>query len=151
LQAYCEWFLSVLKAGFGEDKSICATIFTSKSDTNLPYSIVAIHLDWSEHKPISYEYLHKEALLLKLADLELEFQKQNNGAIYYRRVCRVYWNIQVMDHGVKRNIPTVFLIKPNQLRYWTHSVALRDADEVASDLLHWSQLGPPKKEPLNYA
>jgi len=151
LQSYCEWFLSVLKAGFGEDKSICATIFTSKSGTNLPYSIVAIHLDLSEHKLISYEYLHKEALLLKLADLELEFQKQNNGAIYYRRVCRVYRNIQVMDHGVKRHIPTVFLIKPNQLRYWTQSVALRDADEVASDLLHWSQLGPPKKEPLNHA
>ncbi len=55
LQAYCEWFLSVLKAGFGEDKSICATIFTTDSDTDLPYCIVAIHLDWSEHKTISYE------------------------------------------------------------------------------------------------
>ncbi len=63
----------------------------------------------------------------------------------------MYWNIQVMDHEVKRNIPTVFLIKPNQLRYWTQSVALRDADEVASDLLHWSQLGSPEKEPLTHA
>ena len=151
LQAYCELFLSVLEAGFGEDKSICATIFTTDSGTNLPYCIVAIHLDWSKQKPISYEYLRKEDLLIKLADLELEFQKQNNGAIYYRRVCRVYWNIQVMDHGVKRNIPTVFLIKPNQLRYWTQSVALRDADEVASDLLQWSQLGSPKKELQSHA
>ena len=151
LEAYCEWFLNVLKAGFGEDKSICATIFTTDSGTNLPYCIVAIHLDLSNQKPISCEYLREEDLLLKLADLELAFQKQNNGAIYYRRVCRVYYNIQVMDHGVKRNIPTVFLIKPNQLRYWTQSVALRDADEVASDLLQWSQLSPPKKESLNHA
>nr|MBC8217801.1 N-6 DNA methylase [Planctomycetota bacterium] len=129
MSQYCEWFLRVLKSGFGEDKSICATIFTTDSDTDLPYCIVAIHLDWLKQKPISFEYHHKEDLLLKLANLELEFQKQDNGTIYYRRVCRVYWNVQVMDHGVERNIPTVFLIKPNQLRYWTRSVALRDADE----------------------
>jgi len=151
MSQYCEWFLRVLKSGFGDDKSICATIFTSNSGTNLPYCIVAIHLDWSEHKPISHEYYHKEDLLRKFANLELEFQKQNNGAIYYRRVCRVYWNIQVTDHGVKRNIPTVFIIKPNQHRYWTRSVALRDADEVASDLLHWSQLSSQEKEPLSHA
>jgi len=151
LHEYCEWFLDVLKAGFGQDKSICATVFTSASDTNLPYCIVAIHLDWSKQAPISYEYLQKEELLRKLADLDLAFQEQNSGAIYYRRVCRVYWNTEVTDHGVKRNIPTVFLIKPNQLRYWTQSVALRDADEVASDLLHWSQLGPREKEPLTRA
>jgi len=151
LHEYCEWFLDVLKAGFGQDKSICATIFTSASGTNLPFCIVAIHLDWSKQDPISYECLRKEELLLKIADLDLACQKQSNGAVYYRRVCRVYWNTEVTDHGVKRNIPTVFLIKPNQVRYWTPSVALRDADDVASDLLHWSQLGDPEKEPLAHA
>ena len=151
LQTYCEWFLDVLKAGFGEDKPICATIFTIESDTNLPYCIVAIHLDWSKQDAISYEFLQKEELLHKLADLDLAFQEQSNGAIYYRRVCRVYGNTEVTDHGVKRKIPTVFLIKPNQVRYWTASVALRDADEVASDLLHWSQSGHPEEEPLAHA
>ena len=151
LQAYCEWFLSVLKSGFGEDTPSSTTIFTPNSDTNLPYCIAAIHLDWPQQKPISYECLRKEDLLLKFADLELAFQKQNNGAIYYRRVCRVYQNIQVTDHGVKRNIPTVFLIKPNQLRYWTRSAALRDADEVSSDLVDWSAFDATNEERPSHA
>lgn len=148
---YCEWFLRVLKSGFGENKSICATIFTTDSDASLPYCIVAIHLDWPGHRAISYEDLHKKDLLLKLGDLDLLFQEQNNGTIYYRRVCRVYQNLQVMDNGGKRNIPTVYLIKPNQLRYWTQSIALRDADEVTADLHRWSQLAPSEKEPIAHA
>ena len=132
-------FTAFTKAGFGEDKPICATIFTTDSDINVPYCIVAIHLDWSRESPISYEYLQKEELLLKLADLDLVFQKQRSDTIYYRRVCKVYWNTQVPDHGVERNIPTVFLIKPNQIRYWTRSMALRDADEVAGDIMLWQE------------
>jgi hypothetical protein len=148
---YCEWFLRVLKSGFGEDKPICATIFTTDSDTNLPYRIIAIHLDWPENKAISYEDLQKEDLLLKLADLDHVFENQKKDAIYYRRVCRVYQNLSVMDHGVRRNVPTVFLIKPNQLRYWTRSIALRDADEVTADVHRWSQLEPSEKEPMAHA
>jgi len=151
MSRYCEWFLQVLKSGFGEDKSICATIFTTDSDTKFPYRIIAIHLDWPEHKSISYEDLNKKELLLKFADLDLLFHKQNNGAIYYRRVCRVYQNLSVKVHGVRCNIPTVFLIKPNQLRYWTQSIALRDADEVTADLHRWSQLGSSDKEPIAHA
>ncbi len=151
LKEYCHFFLSVLKAGFGEDKPICATIFTTGSDTTLPYCVVAIHLDWSKDKQISYECLQKQESLLKLADLDFAFQRQRNDTIYYRRVCRVYCNTQVLDHGAERNIPTVFLIKPNQVRYWTQAGALRDADEVVADLVHWSELGPSAKEPLTHA
>jgi hypothetical protein len=148
---YCECFLRVLKSGFGEDKSICATIFTASSDTNLPYCIVAIHLDWPKHKTISYKDLNKEDFLLKLADLNLVSQEQDKGTIYYRRVCRVYQNLSVKDHGIQRNIPTVFLIKPNQLRYWTQSIALWDADEVTADLHRWSQLESSEMEPIAHA
>jgi hypothetical protein len=48
-------------------------------------------------------------------------------------------NITVTHHGIKRNIPTVFLIKPNQIRYWTRSMAMRDADEVAGDIMLWRE------------
>jgi hypothetical protein len=36
-------------------------------------------------------------------------------------------------NGVK--IPTIYLIKPDKIRYWTRSMALRDADEVAADIM----------------
>jgi hypothetical protein len=38
-------------------------------------------------------------------------------------------------NGVK--IPTIYLIKPDKIRYWTRSMALRDADEVAADIMTW--------------
>jgi len=35
------------------------------------------------------------------------------------------------------NIPTIYLIKPDKIRYWNRSMALRDADEVAADIMMW--------------
>jgi hypothetical protein len=59
--------------------------------------------------------------------------------IYYKRVSRVYQTISIEDEGRNRRIPTVFLIKPNKARYWTSSMALRDADEVSMDIYQWSK------------
>ena len=50
------------------------------------------------------------------------------------------------ENGKTHNVPTVFLIKPNQVRYWTRSVALRDADEVACDLMQWAECDDVKRE-----
>lgn len=45
-------------------------------------------------------------------------------SIYYRRVLRLYQK------------DMVFLIKPNTLRYWLKSIALRDASDVTVDLIN---------------
>ena len=41
---------------------------------------------------------------------------------------------------VRRNLrrysgDTTFIVKPNQMRYWTQSAALRDADETYKDIM----------------
>ena len=46
------------------------------------------------------------------------------GAVHYRRVLRLY----------QKNI--VYLIKPNLLRYWLKSIALRDASDIMIDLVN---------------
>ena len=38
-----------------------------------------------------------------------------------------------------RKVPTIFLVKPDKVRYWTRSMALRDADEVAADIILWQK------------
>lgn len=48
----------------------------------------------------------------------------NRGTIY-KRVLRIY------DH--KNGFDCIYLIKPNTLRYWLKSIALRDADETFAD------------------
>lgn len=48
--------------------------------------------------------------------------EQTDPALHVTRVTRLY------------DGPFLFLLKPDRLRYWTRSVALRDADETLSDL-----------------
>jgi hypothetical protein len=33
--------------------------------------------------------------------------------------------------------PTIFILKPDAVRYWTRSMALNDADAVSADLFQW--------------
>ena len=70
-------------------------------------------------------------------------------AIYYQRVSRIYQSIPVTDDKKERNIPTVFLIKPNQIRYWSRSAALRDADNVSADIMKYGNPGGLTMESLH--
>ena len=45
LTDYCECFFRVIKAGFGQDKDVCATIFQEPDNSYLPIRLVAIHLN----------------------------------------------------------------------------------------------------------
>jgi hypothetical protein len=136
LKAYCEYFLKVLKAGFGKNKSICATIFQEKSPSPLPLRMVAIHLDWPGQNKVRIESFDAPDLMKRLFELDQKLLKtaSNGGGIFYQRVVRVYDSVKI--NGKK--IPTIFLIKPDQIRYWTRSMAMRDADEVAMDIMMWN-------------
>ncbi len=50
---------------------------------------------------------------------------------FYQRVARIYASTPFEGEQV----PTVYLIKPDKIRYWTRSMALRDADEVSADIM----------------
>lgn len=135
LWRYCESFLSVLRAAFGPDKAISSTIFVATSDEPLPYCFVAIHLNWPGREPIVRETLEGEALVSRLYALDRALKESDpeEGGVFYQKVARVY-DIPVIG-GIK--IPTVYLVKPNQVRYWMRSAAFRDADDVAADILVW--------------
>lgn len=55
--------------------------------------------------------------------LEELLHKQHSSRLFVHRILRLY------DHNV------IFMVKPNQKRYWLRSIALRDADETLIDLL----------------
>jgi type I restriction-modification system DNA methylase subunit len=142
LNEYCRSFRRVLKAGFGEDKNISATIFTEGEDSSLPVRLVAIHLGSPEDARINVEPNCPD-LLDKLKELDAKYldseDKRKGGGIFYRRVARIYDTVKIA--GLK--VPTIYLVKPDKVRYWTRSMALRDADEVAADIMLW------KNEVLN--
>ncbi len=136
LTAYCEYFLRVLKAGFGQDKQVCATIFQEQTKTLLPVRLVAIYLNKSDSEGVHIKSIDSPDLMEHLKNLNklyLERGSIEDGGIFYQRVARIYDSVEL--NGVK--IPTIYLIKPDKIRYWTRSMALRDADEVAADIMTW--------------
>lgn len=136
ITAYCEYFLRVLKAGFGQDKQVCATIFQEQTNTHLPIRLVAIYLNKPNSKGVQIEPIDSSNLWEQLESLNqlcLETENTEHGGIFYQRVARIYDFVPL--NGLK--IPTIYLIKPDKIRYWTRSMALRDADEVATGIMMW--------------
>ena len=132
LTSYLEWFLRVLKATFGESSHICSTLFEESGEEKLPIRLVAIHLNWPGQSPIAIEKLSEGDLSTKLTDLYAHLSGElSNGPTCYQRVARIFDTIQVGDHSV----PTIFIAKPDEKHFWTRSIAMRDADEVASEAM----------------
>ena len=129
LTAYCEHFVQVLKAGFGEDRAVNATIFRTGAET-LPYRLVAFELSNETESSINVTEIKSVALLNEFERLSKNFQNLHGG-IFKEQVTRIY------DASDGR--PTIFIIKPDKKRYWTRSEALQDGDEVALDMFQWQQ------------
>ncbi|MFN6065912.1 MAG: SAM-dependent DNA methyltransferase, partial [Pseudanabaena sp.] len=93
LKEYCDYFLRVIKAGFGEDKEVCATIFQESTNDYLPIRLVAIYLNKSIHDGIKVETINSQDLLNQLNQLNNLFIEKSNshtGGIFYQRVVRLY-------------------------------------------------------------
>jgi hypothetical protein len=136
LRAYCDYFTRVFRAGFGEETKISATIFNQGTSVPLPVRLIGIHLDPPGKPFVRPETIDSAELIHRLNKLNERFLKSNdprNGGIFYQRVARIYDTVSMCG----RQVPTVFLLKPDQVRYWTRSMALRDADEIAGDIMLW--------------
>jgi len=146
LGLYAQWFLKVLAAGFGDERALSATIFISDGTTPLPFCIVGIHLDSLSQNQIRPQPIDRDSWVKNIKELDDDFRKQTGSSLYHRRVARVYVNYRMEGDPGERTVLSVFLVKPNQIRYWTRSAALRDADAVSCDLLSWSETNLSKEE-----
>lgn len=134
LRAYCDYVMRVLKAGFGQEKSITATIFQSSQDA-LPFRLVAFELGGGGDREIEIEEIKTAALLEEMERLDEapSSSGKNRRGIYHQRVARIY--------DGQRGTPTIFVVKPDMARYWTRTAGLSDGDEIALDLFRWQQAG----------
>jgi hypothetical protein len=79
----------------------------------------------------------KDGLLERLGSLYRAALSPKNRALCgdglgFQRVAFLFHSH--VDAG--RRIPSVYVIKPDQCRYWTRSLAMRDADQLAGAILH---------------
>lgn len=134
LSAYCEYFMRVIKAGFGLDKQICTAIFQEQTSPYLPVRLVVFYLNQPVYEGIKIESIDSPTLLRRLDVLNESFIDQGHKeGIFYQRTARIYTSAQIQG----QRVPTIYFVKPDKIRYWTRSMALRDADEVAADIMLW--------------
>jgi hypothetical protein len=74
-----------------------------------PYSFGPVSIDWAETEKLR-------------GRLDALLKEQRSASLSVTRIARIY------------DGKMLFLIKPDRLRFWLRSIALRDADEVLADL-----------------
>lgn len=109
IPAFNETFLSQINSFYSENPLIAHPHQSWPGIICQPFSFGPSEIDWSD----------SDGLIEKLNCL-LKEQQSANLAI--TRIARIY------DDNL------LFLIKPDRLRFWLRSIALRDADEVLADL-----------------
>jgi len=115
LRGYCDYFRRVLRAGFGDENKVSATIFTEDGGELLPVRLVGIHLGSGAGTRTRLEAIDSPDLIERLKRLDERFLKlvsdPENGGIFYRRVARIYDRMRIEG----KDVPTIFIVKPDQV------------------------------------
>ena len=145
LTEYAKTFIRVVKGTFGKDRAIAATVFTDPEGRRLPVRMLTIHLDSAEKASVKPEAIAADGLL----DMFTEFhagqlkQKSRDATGSGLGFQRVAWFFHPTREGGKR-VMNLTIVKPDERRYWTRSMAMRDADELAVTIL--KAAGDTKKQ-----
>lgn len=129
LEAFCDYFLRVL-APNGKSPGPNATIYRETDGARLPVRIIAIHLAPIDDKRIRYEDIGSGRLRARLLELHSILAGKSDGD-QASRVAAVYDSHPHPTTG--QPVPTIYLIRPDRNRFWSRSIALREADRLVSE------------------
>lgn len=133
LSEYCSTFLRVLRATFGESKAIGATIYAEPDGTRLSVRMTTIHLNSRDRTGVIVERMEADGLLDALADfrsnLLADRPRATSGGLGFQRVA------YFIRRGERAGAADLTVVKPDERRYWTRSMAMRDADQLTVTIL----------------
>jgi type I restriction-modification system DNA methylase subunit len=134
LVRYGEVFRKVMQAAYGTDKYVGVVIYNEGDAERIPMRAIRIYLNSPDETSIRVENIQESQLRSNLAELHKLALRSKDDQLIYQRCIRTY--DQTSTSG--QTVLVISIVKPDQIRYWTRSMALRDADEVAADLMSWS-------------
>ena len=145
LTQYAKTFARVLKGTFGKGRAVGSTIYTERDSNELPVRMITVHLDSPLHDSVTSEPINKDGLLDELAKFRSDLlqQKTRNpigSGLGFQRVAYLF---QPGREG-KKHWMNLTIFKPDECRYWTRSMAMRDADQLAIAI---RKAAPPRKTP----
>lgn len=121
IQKHGTMLLSVLKDFLTEENqmNIWASYYLSSQS---PLNVLAIH--FNEAKPQGSVCAANADIQSVLKEIDAYAYQQFSEGIYFRKTIKYYTK------------DTVYLVKPNQQRFWMESAAMTDADEIIADMLN---------------
>lgn len=137
LTDYARYFTRVLKAGFGADKGVRAKIFCPPVSETLPFRLVSFELVESDIGEPALLPVEAPTLVAEMQRMAEQYRARGAGKTGASLITRVY-----DGHATA---PTIFIMKPDAVRYWTRSAALNDADEVSADLFQMLVAAQPSE------
>lgn len=136
LTEYAKTFTRVVKGTFGKERTVATTVFTDPAERRLPIRMLTIHLDSVKKTGMNLAAIEVDCLLDKLAEFHTDHlkQKPRNATGSGLGFQRVAWFFHPTRENGKR-VMNLTIVKPDERRYWTRSMAMRDADQLAVAIL----------------
>lgn len=121
-QQYAYHLCQTINAFLQPDDSIQAQAEYFNIHRTNSLQVIVLHLS-SKRKENSVEKLPTNNIDDLLRELEAYTYHEEAESIYYRRFIRYYKN------------DTIYIVKPNERRFWSRSMALNDADEIILEIM----------------
>lgn len=121
-QAYATQLCQTINHFLKPDDSIQARAEYFDLQRSTPLQVIILHIDEQKNRNI-VEQLPSNGIDKVLRKLEEYTYKEEAESIYFRRFLRYY------DNDI------IYIVKPNERRFWSRSMALNDADEIILEIL----------------
>lgn len=145
LAQYAKTFARVVKGTFGKDKAVASTIYTEQDGKKLPVRMLTIHLDAPHREGVKSEQMEADGLLNTLGEFHNDQLKRKTRdgtgtGLGFQRVAYLFQPVR--ERGAR--VMNLTIVKPDECRYWTRSMAMRDADQLAAAI---RKAASPRKTP----
>lgn len=121
-RAYATHLCDTINHFLQPDDSIQAHAQYFELSNRTPLQVIILHLD-EQKQANKVEKLPTNDIQQILRDLEVHTYREEAESIYFRRFIRYY------------NNDTIYIVKPNERRFWSRSMALNDADDIILEIL----------------
>lgn len=140
LSAYALTFARVVRATFGASKQVAATICAEPAGSTLPVRMVIFKLNLEGTESVDIEAISADGLLDLLSKLHShQLNTQSGGAEGRPGFQRVVFLLETCQ-GPQQPSMSLTIIKPDEIRYWTKAMAMRDADQLTGAILSAANL-----------
>ncbi len=126
--AYARCLVRVMESSVGRRKPVGAAVFEEPGPTRLPARMVALYLDDPAHVGVVRESMTAAGLVGTLRRFSASAM-QAPGSSSLRRTAFLF-DQRAGETGIH-----VYIVKPDQRRYWMRSTALADGDRLSGALL----------------